>query len=50
MKSRKSFWENRTLAWVAFALIVILAIFLGANRTVSSYRAGCRRSQKHIGV
>ena len=49
MKSRKSFWENRTLAWVAFALIVILAIFLGANRTVSSYRAGVEMSFRDAG-
>ena len=35
MKSR-SFWENRPLAWVGLALIVLLAIFLGANRTVAS--------------
>ena len=39
MKSSKSFWENRTIAWVAFALIAALAVFLGANRTAASYRS-----------
>lgn len=44
MKSRKSFWENRTVAWVAFAVIAALAIFLGANRTVASYRSRVEKS------
>ena len=44
MKSRKSFWENRAVAWAAFALIAALAILLGANRTVASYRARVEKS------
>ncbi len=44
MRSGKSFWENRTLAWAAFALIAVLAVFLGANRTVSTYRTAVEKS------